>query len=1201
MPNAVTHPTGEQLSAFGLGQLPERTAAAVARHLAGCAACRQALARLRPNSSPGKGEAARPGGASSPAVTLSLATEAPSAVPARPAMATAPPVNAPPELLNHAKFRLLRELGRGGMGVVYEAEHTVMDRRVAIKVIKPSVLDHPDALARFHGEVRAAGKLNHDNIVRAYDADQAGNLHLLVMEFVEGVSLAQVVEQHGPLPVADACRYVHQAAVGLQHAFEQGMVHRDIKPQNLMVTPQGRVKILDFGLARVRSEGGQGQGLTRAGNVMGTPEYMAPEQATDARSADTRADIYSLGCTLYCLLTGEPPFQANSLYQLLYAHQSVEATAVNRVREEVPGELAAVVGRMLAKDPARRYQTPIEAARALAPFARSGARPAAPVSPAPPRAAPAAGRGTLVGGDTIPVAAVKPGKDGHAAGKPARSGWWNCLPVLVATCLAGLALAVGVWLVAGVLLKVTTDGGKAVVVLEVDQPGAEVVVDGQNINVTVPGDNRPIEIKVDPGRHTLRVSKDGFVAVAQDVEVKTAKSAPIKIHLEPQTAADGFVPLFNGRDTNGWKAHPIGKATWEAKDGILTGSGGVGHLFHVANNYENFELHVEAMINDGGNSGAYFRTPFGPASKEGYPTGGYEARINSTHKDPVKTGGLLVNNNVAVNLAGSAVPPGQWFSLDVKADGPHVVVEVNGEVTADYVEPAPRSRVGQIALQVYDAPTVVKFRKIEIKELPSGDLRLRWAHNRGRFDQVKGNVWVEHIDDRHLFWREVFRDENRVDLQAADMSKMWAHLQRDAYYIDHGNPRWDRIFAGGWKVRERLAPPAKAAAARPGEWVPLFNGKDLTGWNSVGSGKASWTYERGALVGRANGPIPGLLVTHRADYDHLRLRAETMLSEGAKGWILLRCGPAEDGPGGYQSYGVRIGGTRDVPEATGALFLTAHLTAEAPLAAAPVFSRKSGEWFRLEIRAEGNRLRVLLDGKTAVDYTDTNETFTAGRLGLYCLGDSVVRFRNMEVQELPPAQGRGDADTAADGDGLVPLFNGKDLTGWQEQPPGKGSWEVANGTLACRAGPPSHLYTDRDDYQDFDLCVEARVNRAGDSGLFFWCEKGPSFPVGYEAQIAGGPPGANTGTLFEFMPGADGRVCAGVGDHLMAPDEWFTQEVIAVGNRVKILVNGKTAVDTTLWVKKRARGRIALQHFNPQTAVEFRKVEIKELSPEKPR
>ena len=292
------------------------------------------------------------------------------------------PADLPPELAHHPRYRILRELGRGGMGVVYQARQTLMNRPVVIKVINRALLDHPDAVERFRREVQAAARLSHPNIVTAYDAEQAGDLHLLVMEFVPGQDLADVLKKKGPLPVAHACHYARQAALGLQHAHERGMVHRDIKPHNLMVTPKGQVKILDFGLAKLASEHGQGKGLTSTGAYMGTPDYSAPEQATDARSADIRADLYSLGCTLYCLLAGHPPFQEGTAVLTILAHMQKEPTPLPELRPGVPAGLWQVVARLLAKDPAGRYQEPAEVAQALLPFIKPGQK-RTPPAPAP--------------------------------------------------------------------------------------------------------------------------------------------------------------------------------------------------------------------------------------------------------------------------------------------------------------------------------------------------------------------------------------------------------------------------------------------------------------------------------------------------------------------------------------------------------------------------------------------------------------------------------------------------------------------------------------------------------------------------------------------------------------------------------------------------------------------------------------------------
>jgi hypothetical protein len=665
-------------------------------------------------------------------------------------------------------------------------------------------------------------------------------------------------------------------------------------------------------------------------------------------------------------------------------------------------------------------------------------------------------------------------------------------------------------------------------------------------------------------------------------------------HDAPRAQDSGFVPLFNGRDLTGWKPHPVGKARWDVQDGVLTGSGNTGHLFFEASSYENFRLRVEAMINDGGNSGVFFRTPFGPANAAGYPTGGYEAQINSTHRDPHRTGSLYVGSAVAVSVPNAPVKPGEWFTLEVLADGPHVVLTVNGETTAEYVDAAPHARVGQVALQVLDANTVVKFRKVEIRELPPGDLRLQWVHSRGRFDQVKDRVWFEYFDDRRMFWREIHRDERVVRLQAADLSERWVDLHQDGFvYAKSGKDgQWTRGQSGAWKVRERLPAREKSAAARVGEWVPLFNGKDLTGWDAAGEDTVSWSWQDGALVGRVTGSRPGVLISQRADYDHFHLHMELMLGKKHRGYLVLRGGP----PGEGQGYAVRLAAAQDVPLTTGTLVLAAPRTPEALLSAAPTIPRNPGDWFPLDVIAEGNRLRVLLDGRTAVDHVDVNDTFPVGRLALYCAPDAIVRVRNLTIKELPPPAGSPPAvGSGADDRDFVPLFNGKDLAGWQSFPRTPNHWDAKNGILTCRTGPPSVLLTERDDYQDFHLRVEAKINGAGNSGLLFWCETGPRDAPGFESDIYPGATTDQTGSLWEWTPAL--RHLARAGERLMAPDRWFTHEVITQGNRVKVLVNGKTAVDATLWSKTRARGRLGLQHLDAKTVVEFRKVEVKDLTP----
>lgn len=270
-----------------------------------------------------------------------------------------------------SKYKLLSLLGKGGMSSVFLAEHTLMKRRCAIKVLPHKRVADSSYLARFHREAQAVASLDHPNIVRAYDVDHQEDrdaiIHFLVMEHVDGLSLQDLVTKHGPCSLVDSVDYVRQSAVGLAHAHQAGLVHRDIKPGNLLRDNSGVVKILDLGLARFFDNQGQEQALTiqHDEKVLGTADYLAPEQALDSHTVDARADIYSLGCTLYFLLTGHPPFTEGTLTQRLMAHQTKEPPPVEKDRPEIPPTLSAIVRKMMAKKPDDRYATAQETAEAL--------------------------------------------------------------------------------------------------------------------------------------------------------------------------------------------------------------------------------------------------------------------------------------------------------------------------------------------------------------------------------------------------------------------------------------------------------------------------------------------------------------------------------------------------------------------------------------------------------------------------------------------------------------------------------------------------------------------------------------------------------------------------------------------------------------------------------------------------------------------
>lgn len=278
------------------------------------------------------------------------------------------------------RYKLLEKVGQGGMATVFKAEREEDGKIVALKVLNETRLNVPGAMERFKREMRAVAALDHPNMVAAYDAVFGGQDHplldfntsYLVMEFVEGRDIRAYIDAYGQLPIPWSVECIRQAAVGLQHAHERGLVHRDIKPSNLVVVnnpedPRPEVKVLDMGLARFTSEA-QSEVLTKTGQVIGTADYIAPEQIIDTRGVDHRADLFSLGATLYRMITGEPPYPGKDPGEKLKARATREPSPARTLRPEISPELEAVLAKMLARKPEDRYQSATEVIDALAPF-----------------------------------------------------------------------------------------------------------------------------------------------------------------------------------------------------------------------------------------------------------------------------------------------------------------------------------------------------------------------------------------------------------------------------------------------------------------------------------------------------------------------------------------------------------------------------------------------------------------------------------------------------------------------------------------------------------------------------------------------------------------------------------------------------------------------------------------------------------------
>lgn len=751
-----THPAPEKLAAFRLGKLDEGELDAIERHVAECDSCCRSLkalpddsfvslvrdatgTTLARDSTPGADKGAPTWDQTE---TLSCQT-----------------VEVPPDLRDHPRYEILEKLGQGGMGVVYKARHRLMNRVVALKVIHPRLVTNRATVERFRRELMGAARSGHPNIVSALDAERAGETLFLVLEYFPGISLARVIEEHRQLPIALACDYIRQAALGLQHAFEQGLVHRDIKPQNLMVLARGResgvrvqesggselpappaglVKILDFGLARFVSEtcepteaaatsvaAGDPPLLTQASTLMGTPEYIAPEQAQSASSADIRADIYSLGCTLYHLLAGHTPFPHGSAVQKVKAHLEETPKHLSDIRPEVPAELGRVIDKMLAKDPAQRYQTPVEVAAALTPLAKHEPEPSA----------------------TVESRAGTSGSD--------RRRWPFALAGTFAVgvaCVLGLIFVPPMQEFAQTVIRIATN--KGVLEIEADEDLDITVKQAGKVAVA-----EILEKKTKRVYELTAVDGEIEAKLPDGTRLKTTQfklarggrqefSAKLLLAALPESARveAGWVQLFNGKDLAGWKAstglaEPAGRGTFSVEDGMLVARGNA-RLRSERGDYANFHYRIEAKVEQGTKGFSSFRTELD------YPSG---YRVNlcpiMDQGDQGQCGSLWVQtrpwaSNLVKPVAEKIVESGDWFTQEVIAKGSHIEIKINGKTVVNKVDTTfARGHVGVDTADDIMRARAVRFKKIEIKELPPTPSQPPAATERDDLAKLKGQ-WL---------------------------------------------------------------------------------------------------------------------------------------------------------------------------------------------------------------------------------------------------------------------------------------------------------------------------------------------------------------------------------------------------------------------------------------------------------------------------
>jgi len=430
-------------------------------------------------------------------------------------------------------YRVIRRLGRGGMGTVYEAEHELMKKRVALKVMSPQFSQNSTAIERFMSEMVAIGKLNHPNLVRGLDARREQDRLFLIMEYLEAEDLATYRARKGPLPSHVSCDLIRQAALGLAHAHQQGIVHRDVKPLNLMVTGEGIVKVLDLGLARLENVQ-IATHLTSDQIIVGTPDYISPEQIRTPRDVDARADIYGLGCTLFFLLTGKSPFhQHHQAISKLLAHVNEPLKLPADIQGQIPGPLTHILERLLAKDRNLRFQSAQEVAVAIAPYCE-------PIDSRTERGQPTASENNDL--HVTPQPETPPRLDGAIPDETRRRRFIE-RPLGLIAVVVGLAIAAS-----GIMVLVETpDGTIELRLADNSLLSAIDVSHDHTITIEDPSDQAPITVSVDREKQMLRLRKEGFeVLVKQfqlnvdDQEIRVA-FAPVRSAIEKLPESSGLI------------------------------------------------------------------------------------------------------------------------------------------------------------------------------------------------------------------------------------------------------------------------------------------------------------------------------------------------------------------------------------------------------------------------------------------------------------------------------------------------------------------------------------------------------------------------------------------------------------------------------------------------------------------------------------
>lgn len=1173
MANLVAeHPTPAQLRSFGEGKLKLADFAVIEEHLSSCESCCRALESVPADSFVGRLKHAEQGAfattADGSAVTLHEVT------------------GIPTELTNHPRYRVLQLVGQGGMGAVYKAEHRRMERIVALKVINPALMKNPATVSRFQQEVRATAKLSHPNIVTAHDADQAGGLHFLVMEYVEGKTLADLLAERGPLPIPEACECIRQAAIGLQHLHEAGLIHRDIKPHNVMRSNAGTVKLLDCGLARFADEAECASapvanapgppGLTAAGTVMGTADYIAPEQIVDARATDIRSDIYSLGCTFYHLLTGKPPFPEGTPADKFKQH----AESTIAIPEEWPDELKAIIRKMTAKKPEDRYATPAGVAEVLTTFRRAAS----------------------VSGRSLPLSQ-------RMRSRRSRSR--------LAAALLSLAALIAVALI---IIKIKTDKGE--IVIQTDDPNLEIVTKkgGEIVRIRDPKSGQTWELDTrkltmrdleHPEGLAMEVPWRGKVTIRSSggKVVVMAGPADVPIAREPE-----FKPLFNGRDLDGWKTD---KAKWAVNDGVIIADR-AGELMFDRAVSKNFRLRMEIKLMRG-TGVVRFRVP--AVGERDWNVALMDNRLGMVD-GMVHTGREI--GQKSTGLVKAIAEMDEWMVLEITAQDEEATVRINGKQVmylhnAKYT-PAP----GQIGLLIVHTAgpddTEMHVRKIEVMELPPGPSPPESAF-KTMFNGTDVSAWdLERADN----WKF---DDNRLIcrgsggmLRPKKLDLREFHLKIEARHFGEG--AYLRLGPQMFQTPDKksviahqhvlLSPVLISAAGTIGM---DFGGKDLTGG-----------------VAQKDRTRPGewytLDVIHEGRYVRTLINgeqaAEFVVTEpGALVGLGLLGFNQEDKNGELQIRKIEIKDLSADPN-TAAKRLQGFWTPVQAIRGAvgkdAEFSKEDLKAFALEFDKDKLKCGLFSDATFHLSAPDRITIQYRGPAKQMMNAEATYRLTHdilaLDFADIDPPLGPA---TSKSKDGKkplqlalfryhaesVPLFNGKNLDGfvndrqrWTWQGDTLIGTRRANDTqddLLFRPGMPN--------LRDFELEFQARTQGHAPVGILFrggenkenvgLVANGPMLSIG--GMTAGGLWNSNRNQLLKVPPAEKIKA--------VKPDDFNHYVLRCVGKRVTVQINGVTMINDDLDVPKmQPAGKLAwaLLDNGKAATVTFREIRLRALTPPQP-